>query len=252
MEVISREGNLLLLFENDEYDCNFLRDAIKNYKNIQILQSIPPLNYDMWKEIMLKSSTITLKNLCLANKLCHQIYTDKIFWQDKFHHDSLPLLDIKININKYVVEYSKMLKYRVIAVNIANNMINAKKLTRFFVQVKNISKMLWLPSWMIKPITTNYGMKIGLYFGIDTKDNKFYIEINKYICPCDGSKLFNQYIDYTEFTDIITLLFYYESDDKYFNLQDENTDGKGTIEMKDFTEHTRMVKKYFPIWNKNI
>lgn len=133
-----------ITLNNTVYTVDFLLNTVKHYNEHLNKTNTPTLNEDIWKEIMLRSASKTLKNLCLTHKICHVIYTTMQFWKDKFTHDSLPPLIVlkkykvgkhRINvpsmkklpkINEYILSYNKMFSYRNIAIKFANNMIITK------------------------------------------------------------------------------------------------------------------------------
>lgn len=248
---------------NTEYTVEFLLNAVKHYNEHLNKLNTPPLNEDIWKEIMLRSTSNTLKNLCLAHKICHGIYTNMTFWKDKFAHDSLPPLIVMkkykvgnhhINvissmnklpkINEYILSYNKMFSYRMIAIKFANNMQIAKKriLSYYQADIEYIGQALWLPRKMIKYVMDEKYNDCILGFGY--KKKKFYMEMTKDVeedeLSDEENKPIKKHLTKKEFIDYFTLMLYYESDYKYFDI--------GELTMDDLLRSTKQAKKVFPHW----
>lgn len=245
-------------FEGIEYTNEFLRDAINNYKQLNTPQP-PPLNDDIWMEIMFCSTANTLKNLCLTHKTCHKIYMDKTFWKNKFAHDASPPLIIMTelssrmktnpwvyipssmkklpNINEYVSHYKKMIQFRNIAMNVALR-IKGKKLY-LLALVEAHETLLWLPSIIIDYFIDNISLcagELNLYFSFDN-EHGFCISVNN----AQLNNLLRVPVSQNEFIDYFTLLLYYESDYSKFRI----TDGEYKLNIQDLKRNTDKVKLLF-------
>lgn len=257
----------LIAVDNNYYTVDFLLNAVKHYKEFLSTANIPSLNDDIWKEIMLKSTSNTLKTLCLTHKVCYKIYINMNFWIDKFAHDSLPPLIVmkrykvgkhKIHvpssmrklpeINKYVLAYNKMFSYHAVARKFANNMMIAKKKCKlsvswFQVDIEYIDTSLWLPQIMIKYIMNDLDNRSILAFGY--KEKKFYMQLNKDVEESEErlekNKPLKMYISKQEFIYYFTLMLYYESDYEYFDIGD-------VLRVDDLLRGTKKIKSIFPKW----
>lgn len=226
--------------------------------------SIPELNNDVIKEIMLNATSNTIKNMCLTNKSAIQLCNNRQFWHDKFNHDSLPQLivvkkhyDKKLviqsemkkipqNAKQWILSYDKMLKSYHLADKLVTNIINTKRFTNFMT-TENAKNMLWLPKSMLN-VLKNEPRKIYLYFAF--KKKKYYLSLSarhiqeQYDSESENDDVGDKiYVSKKEFIHYLTLLMYYinhnidfiDTETAFFNL-------------KDLKNSTKKIKIYFPDW----
>lgn len=249
-----------IIFEGKEYSNDFLRNAIALYNKFILETNIPSLNKDCWREIMLRSKSNTIRNLCIVNKMCYDIYMSMEFWALLFKYNEIPPLLIyknyKINgksinvpttmkrlplINKYVLAFDKMYSYYMIAQKLVHHMTLTKKITYLNPDIKNLSKSLWLPEKMIAHI---YNIKDVVN---DTDDLYLKLIKNKFYLKFDNGVKENRvkiHVNKYEFINYLTWMFYYESDYEYFDI---DTD-KGSLNIDDLFRGTKRIKKIFPTW----
>jgi hypothetical protein len=58
--------------------------------------------------VLLQSDINTLNKMCNESNIAKEICSDKYFWERKFGHDKLILINYKTNINDWIEEYNKV------------------------------------------------------------------------------------------------------------------------------------------------
>lgn len=232
------------------------------HEHVTNVSKIPKINNDIMKEILLRGTSNTIKNLCLTDTTYKKICSDNAFWHDKFEHDQLPQLviikthkhkghDLQIprtmkylpkTINKWMIAYDKMLKSHNIAVKLVDNILDTKEFTEF-TPVIDIHMALWLPKAMIDYVNNDDSHEINLYFEIT--DDKFYLELitsEEEDSEDENASSLKLQLSKTEFINYLTLLLYYQGDDEDFML----SDGDDVSYFKDDLLNTGLMKKKFP------
>ncbi len=187
-------------------------------EHVTLPSKIPELNQDVMKEILIKSTPNTIKNMCLTNKNTNLICNSKQFWVEKFNQLPLPL-SLPLSVNKWIKTYNKMLFNYNIANKLVDNIIKYKKFTRFAALETNIRKMTWFPKKIVDAVKKYKELPMGEIFNIE--NNRF--EIGLEFADGEQEDIIVS-MDKMEFIKYLTLLFYYHGEENDFELVENRKD----------------------------
>ena len=230
---------------NQEYYTEEELIKMIHYYKINVLEpsKIPPLNNDVMREIMLRMTSNSIKNMALVNKVTNHIALT--FWKDKLKFDNLPqlLTTIPTTIGKHLEYYKDILFYNCSVIKLLNNIILTKTFTKFSTDFKGNS-LLKFPTSITKHLDLNERAFILFEITID-KDVQYYLQLNTFVDQFILKENIFDPIEFTrkEFILYLTTILYSNKDDHHFSL---SSTGDKYILIKDFKSNR--IKRYFPNW----
>ncbi len=217
-------------------------------KHVILPTTIPELNKDVLKEILLKSTPNTIKNMCLVNKNLYLIGNSKQFWIEKFNQLPLPQV-LPLSIKDWVKINQKMLFNYNLANKLVKNIIKYKRFTRFGCLETHVVKMTWLPKKIVDAVK-KYNKSSLTTANFNIKNNQFEISLTFVYGEHDD---IIASMDKMEFIKYLTLLFYYHGKEKDFQLgeifDDDTWEDAFVFTYNELTvKEYNYIKKLFPTW----
>ena len=106
------------------------------------------LNNDIIMEIMIRSTTNTIKSLCLTNKRIYSLGYNTLFRKNKYEYlltNDYQVFEKSHNLNQWLNNYKKMANCKNLAVQWIDYIMDSFEFN-FFAATVDVPSLLWLPN----------------------------------------------------------------------------------------------------------
>lgn len=185
------------------------------------------LSQDSILDIMYKFDIDDLVNICSTNPMYNQLCDSNVFWINKFNHDKLPFIPLKIGLKNKIDQYKKIKNAYDVSSKLVNYLMDKKP--GYFNKIQVVEDNLdiddidWMPS-IINDAIQNSKNDANRSLEFDIKDliiTYWYVKIDKHVYS-NESTIVDVHVSKEEMIHYLSKLFYYFPDIAIINEPEDN------------------------------